>query len=87
MELIEHLQRGETRGRGAVSNEVGRFEPYMRVQVDGGWPPDKGKAALRTQVAPLFEEWACLGLADRSPFLRKDLFEVPLARGAQLSLF
>lgn len=44
------LRNGEARGRGAVSNAVGRFEPYARVQVDDGWDrPEEGM--LRTEVA------------------------------------
>lgn len=43
-------RKGVARGRGAVSNLVGRFEPYARVAVDDGWdrPEDK---MLRTEVA------------------------------------
>lgn len=50
MSDTDHLKRGDARGRGAVSNAVGRFEPYARVAVDDGWdtPVD---AVLRTQVA------------------------------------
>lgn len=47
------------KGRGAVSNRVGRFEPYARERVDDGWTPPSGKPdplepgepKLRTTVA------------------------------------
>ncbi|WP_296419833.1 PA0069 family radical SAM protein [Pseudooctadecabacter sp.] len=50
MTEMTNLKRGEARGRGAVSNAVGRFEPYVRVQVDDGWEAPE-EAPLRTQVA------------------------------------
>ena len=44
------LRRGEAKGRGALTNHVGRFEPYARVTVDDGWErPEEGM--LRTEVA------------------------------------
>ncbi|WP_111428949.1 PA0069 family radical SAM protein [Rhodobacteraceae bacterium DSL-40] len=40
------------RGRGALSNRVGRFEPYEREAVDDGWPrEDADVPLLRTEVA------------------------------------
>ena len=51
MDELGHMPRGEARGRGAVSNEVGRFEPYARVQVDDGWPHPDDMPMLRTEVA------------------------------------
>ncbi|MCI2393139.1 PA0069 family radical SAM protein [Aliiroseovarius sediminis] len=38
------------RGRGAVTNAVGRFEPYARVGFDDGWHQDAPRAS-QTQVA------------------------------------
>ncbi|GHD39513.1 radical SAM protein [Thalassobaculum fulvum] len=35
------------KGRGAVSNRVGRFEPYARERVDDGWTPPPGQAGSR----------------------------------------
>lgn len=49
MELHD-LRIGTAKGRGAVSNVVGRFEPYARVAIDDGWDaPEQGM--LRTEVA------------------------------------
>jgi DNA repair photolyase len=39
------------RGRGAISNPVGRFEPYEREPVDDGWEQDEDTPVLRTEVA------------------------------------
>ncbi|MBU2993559.1 PA0069 family radical SAM protein [Octadecabacter sp. 1_MG-2023] len=50
MRETQDLQRGQARGRGAISNTVGRFEPYARIAVDDGWDaPEEG--TLRTEVA------------------------------------
>ena len=50
MSETQDLRRGEVRGRGAVSNIVGRFEPYQRVAVDDGWVAQE-EGMLRTEVA------------------------------------
>jgi DNA repair photolyase len=39
------------RGRGAVRNPTGRFEPYERVPVDDGWDAAPEEEPLRTEVA------------------------------------
>ncbi|MGA7117300.1 MAG: radical SAM protein, partial [Hyphomicrobium sp.] len=38
------------RGRGALSNAVGRFEPEARVSFDDGWELEEDLAPLRTTV-------------------------------------
>jgi DNA repair photolyase len=38
------------RGRGALTNESGRFEPRSRIPVDDGWDIDEAPPPLRTQV-------------------------------------
>ena len=41
------------KGRGAVSNEAGRYEPHSRIAVDDGWaddPADDGPPPLKTMV-------------------------------------
>lgn len=42
------------KGRGAVSNQTGRFEGYDAVAIDDGWnlPPDEDLPPLRTTVTP-----------------------------------
>ena len=45
------LGNGAARGRGALDNAVGRFEPYTRVRVDDGWGAQEAAPPLRTQVA------------------------------------
>jgi len=50
MNHTDTLKRGQARGRGAISNAVGRFEPYARVQVDDGWDTPEDMP-LRTEVA------------------------------------
>jgi len=42
------------KGRGAVGNPTGRFEPASRHRVDDGWgvDPDEDLPALRTMVSP-----------------------------------
>ena len=46
------LRLGERRpARAALSNEVGRFEPYSRVTVDDGWDQQEDLRLLRTEVA------------------------------------
>ena len=41
------------KGRGAITNRVGRFEPHEREAVDDGWPDDADEELppLRTTVA------------------------------------
>ena len=43
---------GATKGRGAVSNQDGRFERLTREAVDDGWCDDVDLPPLRTQVLP-----------------------------------
>ena len=38
------------RGRGAVSNRAGRFEPHVLERVADGWSPTDDEPALRTTV-------------------------------------
>ena len=42
-----------TRGRGAVSNQAGRYEPYVRRAIDDGWAGDRQTA--REHVPPRLE--------------------------------
>ncbi|WP_371168778.1 PA0069 family radical SAM protein [Aliiroseovarius sp. 2305UL8-7] len=48
-ELDRKLRAEARRGRGAISNEAGRFEPYQRAEVDDGWVQDPPEV-LRTHV-------------------------------------
>ena len=41
----------QIKGRGAVSNDVGRFETHTRMDVDDGWETDAELKMLRTEVA------------------------------------
>jgi DNA repair photolyase len=46
-----HVAPERRRGRGAASNDPGRFEGRMQVAVDDGWPRDDGDLPpLRTEV-------------------------------------
>src|SRR5579863_4528213 len=38
------------RGRGAVSNDAGRFEPHARVLCDDGWSTEEVGDSLKTEV-------------------------------------
>lgn len=51
--MVDTLPDRVHKGRGAVSNQAGRFEPQARVSVDDGWEPDPEDelTALRTHVA------------------------------------
>jgi hypothetical protein len=51
--MVDMLPDRARKGRGAVSNAAGRFEPQARVAVDDGWEPDADDAlpVLRTHVA------------------------------------
>ena len=42
-----------TKGRGAVSNQAGRYEPYIRRAADDGWPG--GWQAAHDNVPPRLE--------------------------------
>ncbi|SDC12422.1 PA0069 family radical SAM protein [Ruegeria marina] len=59
-----------TLGRGALSNEVGRFERYGRVCESDGWDNDPDLPLLRTDVA--FETARSLITYNRSPDLPFD---------------
>ncbi|MEP1198281.1 PA0069 family radical SAM protein [Tateyamaria sp.] len=45
------LQTRSPRGRAALSNMVGRFEPITRHSVDDGWAKDEELPTLRTEVS------------------------------------
>ena len=49
-DLDKKIRAEVRRGRGAVTNSVGRFEPYERIEIDDGWHQDDPRA-VRTQVA------------------------------------
>ncbi len=50
MSVRESLS-GSARGRGALSNPAGRFEPFEREAIDDGWESPSDENALRTEVA------------------------------------
>ncbi len=50
--MVDTLPSRARKGRGAVSNAVGRYEPLTRVAVDDGWmDEDDGLPPLRTSVS------------------------------------
>ncbi len=49
-ELDRKIRAEARRGRGATSNDVGRFEPYQRVGIDDGWQQEAPQN-LQTHVA------------------------------------
>jgi len=50
--MVDTLPSQARKGRGAVSNAAGRYEPLTRVAVDDGWiDEDDGLAPLRTSVS------------------------------------
>lgn len=51
MEQDGKIDAAVRRGRGAVSNAAGRFEPYSHVAVDDGWDLEEDQPVLRTQVS------------------------------------
>lgn len=42
--MVDLIPDKPKKGRGAVSNASGRYEPFTRVAVDDGW--DRGPAAF-----------------------------------------
>jgi DNA repair photolyase len=48
--MDEALPDRAIKGRGAVSNRSGRFEPYGRVATDDGWPEPDEQAGPATRV-------------------------------------
>jgi len=52
-EVAETAERFDHRGRGAISNASGRFEPSQTEQFDDGWDTiEDDPAPLRTEVTP-----------------------------------
>ncbi len=51
--MVDTLPDRVRKGRGAISNAAGRYEPQARVAVDDGWEPDAEDElpVLRTHVA------------------------------------
>jgi DNA repair photolyase len=49
-EPVPPVAPARRRGRGALSNAVGRFEPYARVAEDDGWEGDADLPPFRTEV-------------------------------------
>ncbi|MEL6644704.1 MAG: PA0069 family radical SAM protein [Pseudomonadota bacterium] len=45
-----YLRAEQRRGRGAVTNRVGRYEALSRAPVDDGWPQDDPQPPVRTEV-------------------------------------
>ncbi len=50
-EFSDQVPQALRKGRGATSNRTHRFEPYMSVSVDDGWPGDGEQPPRRTEVA------------------------------------
>ncbi len=51
--MVEVLPERPRKGRGAIGNPTGRYEPYTRLGVDDGWAGPAGEAdpaPLRTTV-------------------------------------
>ncbi|RYH12426.1 PA0069 family radical SAM protein [Tropicimonas sp. IMCC6043] len=46
-----HLPPARRRGRAALSNRPGRFEPHQREAVDDGWAEEEALPPLRTEVS------------------------------------
>ena len=61
------------KGRGAISNATGRFEPRATLRIDDGWPRDADDVlpALRTHVA---------SDASRSVLSKNDSPDLPFAQ-------
>lgn len=61
------------KGRGAVSNAAGRYEPTARVRVDDGWgvDPDSDLPPLRTTLQ---------ADASRTVIARNDSPDIPFAQ-------
>lgn len=51
MSKITEVSDQQRKGRGAFTNQVGRFEPYTYEAVDDGWEIDEDQPPLRTEVA------------------------------------
>lgn len=71
--MDERLPERAIKGRGAVGNPTGRFEPYVREAVSDGWwlDPEEGEQRPRTEVA---------ADASRSILARNDSPDVPFER-------
>ncbi len=71
--MVETLPDQPRKGRGAISNESGRFEPHGRVAVDDGWALDAEEdlPPLRTSVGHD---------SSRSVIARNDSPDVPFER-------
>ena len=48
---LKRLQGTVAKGRAALSNDVGRFEAFERVEIDDGWEAEDDLPTLRTEVA------------------------------------
>ncbi len=64
------LTNGTAKGRGALSNDVGRFERHHRDQIDDGWALISDDDTLRTEVS--FEQPRKMISYNRSPDLPFD---------------
>src|SRR5690625_1832412 len=71
--MNEHLPDRPIKGRGAVGNPTGRFEPYTRSRSDDGWwlDPDELEQRPATKVLPD---------ASRSILARNESPDVPFER-------
>ncbi len=45
------VPKDRRKGRGAITNHAGRFEPYATVAIDDGWPRNEREPPVRTEVA------------------------------------
>ena len=50
MESDQHIAPERRKGRGALGNPEGRFDPYVRVTEDDGWAREEDLPPLRTEV-------------------------------------
>src|ERR1700742_2061564 len=51
--MVDIIPAQPRKGRGAVSNPDGRFEPARRLQIDDGWAPQTGDEGEEEVAAPV----------------------------------
>jgi DNA repair photolyase len=48
--LLARSLNGRARGRGTLTNQSGRFEPYSKTPIDDGWNNEPQESVLKTSV-------------------------------------
>src|SRR5690554_4151286 len=78
--MVDLIPQRPKKGRGAVSNASGRYEPFSRVAIDDGWGPVEGESGATGFAEPPAPPTEVIWDATRSILTRNSSPDVPFDR-------